>query len=315
MRLRALHRLEEIAIRKELDKLAAESSKLEALLASDKRQWRALAREVAGTQAEFGGDTPLGCRRTLIGAAPEPVVIPAAALVEREPVTVLLSQKGWIRAVRGHAINPAEQKYKEGDGPRFAVPAETIDRLLAFGTNGRFYTIGVDRVPNGRGQGEPLRLMIDLPNEHDVVALLPYRPEMRLLVAGSDGRGFIVDGGEALAQTRAGRQVLNPAAGTKAVACMPIDGDAVALVGDNRRMLVVDLAEIPEMTRGRGVILQRYRSGGLADAKVLRLAEGLSWRQSESRTRTEIDLTPWRGSRGEPGHAVPQGFPRSGRFA
>jgi topoisomerase-4 subunit A len=314
MRLRALHRLEEIAIRKELDKLAAESSRLEALLASEKRQWRALAKEVAGTQAEFGGDTPLGRRRTLIGAAPEPVVIPVAALVEREPITVLLSQKDWIRAVRGHGINPAEQKYKEGDGPRFAVPAETIDRLLVFGSNGRFYTVAADRLPSGRGQGEPLRLMIDLPNEHEVVALLPHRPGMRLLVAGSDGRGFIVDGEEALAQTRAGKQVLNPAADAKVLICVPADGDAVALVGDNRRMLVVDLAGIPEMTRGRGVILQRYRSGGLADVKVLRLAEGLSWRQSETRTRTEVDLTPWRGSRGEAGHAVPQGFPRSGKF-
>jgi topoisomerase-4 subunit A len=284
------------------------------LLASEKRQWRALAKEVAGTQSEFGGDTPLGRRRTLIGAAPEPVVIPAAALVEREPITVLLSQKDWIRAVRGHAINPAEQKYKEGDGPHFAVAAETIDRLLVFGTNGRFYTIAADRLPSGRGQGEPLRLMIDLPNEHEVVALFPHRPGMRLLVASSDGRGFIINGEEALAQTRAGKQVLNPAAGAKATICVPAEGDAVALVGNNRRMLVIDLTEIPEMTRGRGVILQRYRSGGLADARILRLADGLSWRQSENRTRTEIDLTPWRAPRGGPGHTVPQGFPRSGKF-
>jgi topoisomerase-4 subunit A len=314
MRLRALRRLEEIAIKKELNQLAAESAKLETLLASDKRQWRALAKEVAGTQAEFGGDAPLGRRRTLVGAVPEPVEIPVAALVEREPITVLLSQKGWIRAVRGHGINPAEQKYKEGDGPRFAVPAETIDRLLVFGSNGRFYTIAADRLSGGRGQGEPLRLLIDLPNEHDVVALFPHRPEMRLLVASNDGRGFIVEGDEALAQTRAGKQVLNPAAGAAVIICLPVEGDALALVGDNRRMLVVDLAEIPEMARGRGVILQRYRSGGLADARMLRLAEGLSWRQGENRTRTEIDLTPWRGQRGEAGHTVPQGFPRSGRF-
>ncbi|MGE0257852.1 MAG: DNA topoisomerase IV subunit A [Alphaproteobacteria bacterium] len=314
MRLRSLRRLEEIAITKELDALAAESAELEALLGSERRQWRALAKEVEATDREFGGDTPLGRRRTLIGAAPEPVVIPVSALVEREPVTVLLSQKGWIRAVRGHGINPAEQKYKEGDGPRFAVAAETTDRLLVFGTNGRFYTIGADRLPGGRGQGEPLRLMIDLPNEHDAVALFPYRLGMRLLVVAGDGRGFIVAGDEALAQTRTGKQVLNPAAGTKAAACLAVDGDAVALVGDNRRMLVVDLAEIPEMARGRGVILQRYRSGGLADAKVLRLADGLAWRQGENRTRTEIDLTPWRGPRGGAGRGVPQGFPRSGKF-
>ncbi len=314
MRLRALRRLEEVAIRKELDDLARESSGLEALLASDKRQWRALAKEIAATQKEFGGDTPLGRRRTLVAAAPEPVEIPVAALVEREPITVLLSQKGWIRAVKGHGVDAAEQKYKEGDGPRFAVAAETTDRLVVFGSNGRFYALAADRLPGGRGQGEPLRLMIDLPNEHDVVALFPHRPGLKLLLASSDGRGFLVDGEEVLAQTRAGKQVLNPAVGARAVLCVPAEGDAAAFVGDNRRMVVVDLAEIPEMTRGRGVILQRYRSGGLADAKVFRLADGLSWRQSESRTRTEPDLTPWRGPRGGAGRSVPQGFPRSNRF-
>src|SRR6266568_3274439 len=294
MRLRTLRRLEEIAIQKELSALASEAAGLDALLASDRRQWRALAKEVAATQAEFGGDTALGRRRTLLGSAPEAVEIPAAALVEREPVTVLCSQKGWIRAVKGHAGAAAEQKYKEGDGPRFAVMAETTDRLVIFGSNGRCYTIPVDRLPGGRGQGEPLRLMIDLPNEHDVVALFPHQPGLRLLVASDDGRGFIVDGEEALAQTRAGKQVLTPAPGARAMLCVAADGDMAAFVGDNRRMLVVELAEIPEMARGRGVILQRYRSGGLSDAKVFRLADGLSWRQGENRTRTELDLTPWR---------------------
>ncbi len=313
MRLRTLRRLEEIAIQKELSGLAAEASGLDALLASDRRQWRELAKEVTATRAEFGGDTPLGRRRTLLGSEPEAVEIPAAALVEREAVTVLCSQKGWIRAVKGHA-GAAEQKYKEGDGPRFAVMAETTDRLVIFGSNGRFYTIGVDRLPGGRGQGEPLRLMIDLPNEHDVVTLFPHRPGLRLMVASDDGRGFIVDGEEALAQTRAGKQVLIPAPGARAALCLPADGDMAAFVGANRRMLVVELAEIPEMARGRGVILQRYRSGGLVDAKVFRLADGLSWRQGETRTRTELDLTPWRGARGGSGHGVPQGFPRSGKF-
>ncbi len=313
MRLRALRRLEEIAIQKEVAELAAEASALEALLASDKRQWRALAKEVAATQKQFGGDTPLGCRRTLLGATPDAVEIPPAALVEREAVTVLCSQKGWIRAVKGHATG-AEQKYKEGDGLRFAVAAETTDRLVIFGSNGRFYTIPVDRLPGGRGQGEPLRLMIDLPKEHDVVALFPHRPGLRLLVASDDGRGFIVDGEEALAQTRAGKQVLTPASGARAALCVPADGEMAAFVGDNRRLLIVDLAEIPEMARGRGVILQRYRSGGLSDAKVFRLADGLSWRQGDTRTRTEINVTPWRGPRGGAGHGVPQGFPRSGKF-
>ncbi len=312
MRLRTLRRLEELAIAKELDTLATESSGLEALLASDKRQWTAIAKEVAATAKEFGGDTPLGRRRTELAQAPAAVEIPAAALIEREPVTVLCSQKDWIRAVKGHGAGAVDQRYKEGDGARFAVNAETTDRLMIFGSNGRFYTLGVDKLPGGRGQGEPLRLMIDLPNEHETVTMFPHRPGLKLLVASNDGRGFIVDADEALAQTRAGKQVLNPAKGTKACICIPIDGELVALVGENRRMLIVDLAEIPEMTRGRGVILQRYRAGGLTDAKSFRLADGLSWRQGETRTRTEFDLTPWRGPRAGAGRSVPQGFPPRG---
>ncbi|HEX4185478.1 MAG TPA: DNA topoisomerase IV subunit A [Stellaceae bacterium] len=315
MRLRALRRLEEIEIRKELDTLAAEEGQLTRLLASDKRQWRAVAKEVEETAAEFGGETTLGQRRTELAAAPEPVDIPAEALVEREAVTVLCSEKGWIRAVKGHNVSAAEQKYKEGDGPRYSVAAETTDRLIVFGTNGRFYTIGVDRLPGGRGHGEPLRLMIDLPNEHDVVAMFPYRPGMELLVAASDGRGFVVDGEEAVAQTRAGKQVLTPGEGAIAQNCVQAEGgDAVALVGDNRKLLIVKLDEIPLMTRGRGVILQRYKSSGLADCKVFRLADGLTWRQGETRTRTETNLAPWLGARGASGRLVPAGFPRSNRF-
>jgi len=316
MRLRALRRLEEIEIRKELDSLSAEEAQLNALLASDRRQWRAIAKEVRETGAQFGGDSKLGRRRTEIAEAPTSVEIPAEALVEREPVTVLCSVKGWIRAMRGHNVPPAEQKYKDGDAPRFAVNAETTDRLIVFGTNGRFYTIGVDRLPGGRGHGEPLRLMIDLPNEHDVVAMFPYRLGMELLVAASDGRGFVVDGEEAVAQTRAGKQVLTPAEGAAARVCEQAElGDAVAFVGDNRKMLIIKLDDIPLMTRGRGVILQRYKSGGLADCKVFCLADGLSWRQGEGRTRTETHLTPWLGARGGAGRVVPSGFPRSNRFA
>jgi topoisomerase IV subunit A len=315
MRLRALRRLEEIEIRKELDGLAAEEGQLTRLLASEKRQWRAIAKEVAATAAEFGGETPLGRRRTELGTAPPPIEISADALIEREPVTVLCSEKGWIRASRGHNIPPAEQKYKEGDGPRFAVSAETTDRLIVFGTNGRFYTIPVDRLPGGRGHGEPLRLMIDLPNEHDIVSIFPYREGMELLVAANDGRGFVVDGQEAMAQTRAGKQVLTPGKGAVARVCVQAEGgDAVAFVGDNRRMLILKLDDIPLMTRGRGVILQRYKSGGLADAKVFRLADGLSWRQGDARTRTETDLGSWLGTRGGAGRPVPNGFPRANRF-
>ncbi len=315
MRLRALRRLEEIAIRKELGALSAEEAGLTRLLESERRQWRAVAKEIGKTTAEFGGDTALGRRRTAIAEAPPIVEMPAAALVEREPVTVLCSQKGWVRAVKGHNGSAAEQRYKEGDAARFTVAAETTDRLVVFATNGRFYTIGVDRLPGGRGQGEPLRLMVDLPNEHDLVAMFPYRPGMELLVAASDGRGVVVDGEEAVAQTRAGKQVLTPGEGAVARICLRAEeGDAVALVGDNRRMLVLKLDDIPLMTRGRGVILQRYKSGGLADAKVFRLADGLTWRQGETRTRTETDLSPWLGARGSAGRLVPGGFPRTNRF-
>jgi topoisomerase IV subunit A len=315
MRLRALRRLEEVAIRKELEELGVEAGDIEKLLSSERRQWTALSKEITATQKEFGGDTALGQRRTTIGEAPEPREIPVTALIEREPVTILCSEKDWIRAVKGHNVSATDQRYKEGDGPRFAVPAETTDRLMVFGSNGRFYTLPVDRLPSGRGQGEPLRLMIDLANEHEVVTMFPYRLGMKILVAATDGRGFVVDGEEALAQTRAGKQVLSPGKGEKACVCVPAYGDAVAFVGENRRMLVVDLEEIPEIARGRGVILQRYRMGMLMDARVFRLADGLSWRQGENRTRTETDLTPWRGARGGAGRSVPNGFPRSGKFS
>jgi topoisomerase-4 subunit A len=314
LRLRALHKLEEIAIRKELGALEAEERDLQALLAQEKRQWRLIAREIAETRKEFGAATPLGRRRTEVGPPPAAVLVPVEALVEREPVTVLCSAKGWIRTVKGQNVAAGDIKYKEGDGPRFLVPAETTDRLVIFATNGRFYTLGVDKLPGGRGHGEPVRLMIDLPNEHDILALFPYRAEQKLLLAASDGRGFVVAGGEALAQTRAGKQVLVPGEGTQARICLPVAGDAVALLGDNRKLLVCRIEEIPEMTRGRGVMLQRYREGGLADAKIFTLVAGLSWRQGESRTRTETDLSPWLGARAGTGRLVPSGFPKTNRF-
>jgi len=314
LRLRALRKLEEIEIRKELAALEEEGSELNALLADDARQWRAIAKEIGETKKQFGGETALGRRRTEIGDAPAAVLIPVEAMVEREAVTILCSQKGWIRTVKGHNGAAAEVKYKEGDGPRFLVQAETTDRLVVFGSNGRFYTLGVDKLPGGRGHGEPIRLMIDLPNEHDIVALFPYRPEQKLLLAASDGRGFIVAGEESLAQTRAGKQVLVPGDGATASVCLAVAGDVVALLGDNRKMLICKLEEIPEMTRGRGVMLQRYREGGLADAKIFTLAEGLTWRQGEVRTRTETDLADWLGSRAAAGRLVPSGFSKSNRF-
>ncbi|HEY0521926.1 MAG TPA: DNA topoisomerase IV subunit A [Stellaceae bacterium] len=313
-RLRALRKLEEMAIRKELGELEAERQGLEKLLAEEKRQWRAIAKEVKEIAAKFGLETTLGRRRTDIAAAPSAVVVPLEALVEREPVTVLCSKKGWIRTVKGHGVPAADQKYKEGDEPRFAIEAETVDKLLVFGSNGRFYTLAVDKLPGGRGHGEPIRLMLDLANEHDIVEILPFRTGQKLLVAASDGRGFVVPAEEALAQTRSGKQVLNVGDGAVAKVCVPASGNAVALLGDNRKLLVCKLEEVPEMTRGRGVMLQRYKDGGLADAKVFALADGLVWRQGESRTRTETDLTAWIAPRATTGRIVPNGFPKQNRF-
>jgi topoisomerase IV subunit A len=314
MRLRALRRLEEIAIKKELESLGAEEKELKLLLGDDKRQFKALAAEMAEIKKEFGQATALGKRRTEIGSAPAEIQVPVEALIEREPVTVLCSAKGWIRAVKGHNPTLAELKYKEGDEPKFAAAVETTDRLLLFGSNGRFYTLGVDKLPGGRGHGEPVRLMIELGQEHDIVAILPYRDGQKLLIASSDGRGFVVPAEEALGQTRAGKVVMTPAEGAAASMAVVAAGDRVAVAGDNHKLLIFPLAEVPEMTRGRGVILQRYHEGGLADVKVFRREEGLAWRQGESRTRTETELAAWEGARAQAGRLAPPGFPKSNKF-
>ena len=313
LRLRALHKLEQIAIQQELDALAAEATGIETLLADESLRWRAIDQEVIEINEEFGRHTELGKRRTELGGAPSAIIVPVHALVEREPVTVLCSDKGWIRAVKGHNVPLADQRYKEGDGPRFALETQTTDRLLIFASNGRFFTLGIDKLPGGRGHGEPLKLMIDLPNEAEIVALRVYRPGEKMMLVSTDGRGFIVNQDEAQAQTRAGKQVMNPADKVTARFCLPFTGDALALVGDNRKLLVLPLADIPEMTKGRGVILQKYKDGGLADAKIISLAEGLSW-PSGSRMRTEPDLTAWKTGRGSSGRMVPNGFPRPTRF-
>ena len=310
MRLRALRKLEEIEIRREHDELAAERMDLEGLLGNEKRRWRAIAEEVRDIRRKFGANTPLGRRRSEIGKPSEDIEIPSAALVEREAVTVLCSAKGWIRTVKGPG---SDAKYKDGDRERFTVAAETTDKLLVFGTNGRFYTLDCHRLPRGRGFGEPLRLMIDLGNDGDVAALFVHRPGRRRLVAATDGRGFQVEEDSLLAQTRTGKQVLNVAGEIEGCFCVPVDGDTVAAVGENRKLAIFPLKEVPVMTRGRGVILQRHRQGGLSDLTVFSFADGLSWRSGE-RQRTQTDLTGWVGKRGNAGRLAPHGFPRSNKF-
>jgi topoisomerase-4 subunit A len=311
MRLRSLRKLEEIEIKKELKSLGTEQTELQGLLEDEKRQWKAVAVELDDIKKAFGAG-PLGRRRTTIGTPPAALDVPVEALVEREPVTVLCSAKGWIRAAKGHNLALGDIKYKEGDEDRFVVQASTTDKLLVFATNGRFFTLPIDKLPGGRGHGEPLRLMIDLGNEHDVVAILPYAPGAKLLIASSDGRGFIVPTDEVLGQTRNGKVVMTPGDGAVARVCVPAEGDSVAVVGDNRKLVIFPISEVPEMARGRGVILQRYHDGELSDAKVFTKADGLSWKSGD-RTRTETDLRAWIGQRASSGRVV-QGFAKSNKF-
>ena len=314
MRLRALRKLEEIEIKQEFDALTVEMKDLKRLLKDEKRRWSVIADQVRDVRKRFGHDAEGGKRRTKIGDVPEAVVVPLEALIEREPITVVCSEKGWIRAVRGHLDDNSDLKFKEGDRGRFALQAHTTDKLIAFGTNGRFYTVACDKLPGGRGHGEPLRLMMDLGNDQDIVALVVHRPGHKLLVASSDGRGFVVPEDEVVAHTRAGRQALNVSGGIEAQVCVPAKGDSVAVVGENRKLLIFPLSELPEMGRGRGVLLQRYKDGGLADATVFTWDEGLTWRAGE-RSRTETGLDDWVGKRAQAGRIVPKGFSRANRFS
>ena len=315
MRLRALRKLEEIEIRSEHKELEGRKRDLNALLKSEEKQWTHIAGEIAEVKKNFSQKTPLGMRRTQFGDAPSAVVIPLETMIEREPVTIICSEKGWIRAAKGHAEATEEFKFKEGDGPRFALHAETTDKLLVFATNGRFYTLGVDKLPGARGHGEPVRLMVDLPNEHEIVQLWVHKPGSgrRFLVASSLGRGFVVPEDEVVAQTRAGKQVLNVSKGGKAVVCALVEGDHVAVIGENRKLILFPIEELPEMSRGSGVILQRYKDGGLSDVKTFWKKEGLSWKIGD-RVRTETNLRDWYGKRGQAGRLPPQGFTRTNRF-
>ncbi len=314
MRLRALRRLEELALLEERDALMEERAALEDLLESDTLQWGRIADELRETKKRFGPGYEGGARRTRFAEAEEVEEVPLEAMIEREPITVVCSKMGWIRAMKGH-IDPAQKlKFKDGDEGRFIFHAETTDKLLLFGSNGRFYTIPAASLPGGRGMGEPVRLMVDLPNEAEIVALFIHRPGRRLLLASSAGDGFIAAEDEVLAQTRAGKQVLNLREGVRARVCRPVEGDHVACVGENRKVLIFPLSELPEMTRGKGVRLQKYKDGGLSDATTFTLADGLSWRDPAGRTRTQSDLREWLGKRAGAGRMAPRGFPRDNRF-
>ena len=314
MRLRSLRKLEEMELVAERDRLMEERAGLEDLLDSGDLQWDAIAEQLRETRKTFGKSYPDGERRTTFAEAGEVEDVPIEAMIEREPITVVCSEMGWIRAMTGHLDLTRELKFKDGDGPRFIFHAETTDKLLVFGSNGRFYTIPASNLPGGRGMGEPLRLMVDLPNEAAIVDLFIHNPDRRLLVASSAGDGFIVPEIEVLAQTRAGKQVLNVKDDARAKVCKPVSGDAVAVVGENRKVLVFALDELPEMGRGKGVRLQKYKDGGLSDATTFTLGEGLTWRDPAGRTRTETNLDEWIGKRAGTGRMAPRGFPRDNTF-
>ncbi len=316
MRLRSLRRLEEIAIRQEIDGLEGDQKTLRGLLRDKAKRTKHLAGEVAELKKKFGPKTELGRRRTEIGDAPEPVDVPLDAMIEREPVTVVCSDKGWVRTIKGHSVDPKELKFKEGDKGRFVLTAETTDKLLVFATNGRFYTVGVDKLPGGRGHGEPLRLMFDLGNDADIVALRIHKPGAKLVVASSDGRGFIVPEDDVIAQTRSGKQVLNVKGDVEAAACAPVEGDQVAVLGRLRKLLIFALSELPEMTRGRGVKLQSYSRDSLADVATFNMAEGLTTATGDrNRTFTADELKEWVGKRAQAGRKTPRGFPSAPRFS
>jgi len=314
MRLRSLRRLEEMELLRERDALMEERAGLEDLLESEGLQWQRIAEQLKDVKKTFGKDFEGGARRTVFAEAGEIEDVPLEAMIDREPITVVCSQMGWIRAMTGHIDLTRELKFKDGDGPRFIFHAETTDRLLVFGSNGRFYTVSASNLPGGRGMGEPLRLMVDLPNEAQIVDLFIHRPGARLLVASSAGDGFVLPEDEVVAQTRAGKQVLNVRAPHTALVCKPVQGDTVAVVGENRKVLVFPLDELPEMGRGKGVRLQKYKDGGLSDATTFTLADGLSWRDPAGRTRTETELSEWQGKRASAGRMAPRGFPRDNRF-
>ena len=320
MRLRSLRRLEEFEIRKERDKLAKEHAELTALLESPLKQRNRMKRDLGKIRDRYGLDTPLGKRRTTIEEAAPTRDIPLEAMIEREPITVILSQRGWIRALRGHADLAAGEtfKFKEGDGPAFAFHAQTTDKILLAAENGRFFTLGADKLPGGRGFGDPVRAMIDLDGETGIVALLAARRGQKLLLAATDGRGFIVPVDDVVAETRKGKTVLSPRPSQKlkVVRPVPAGADYIAAIGDNRKLLVFPMTEMAELSRGTGVQLQRYRDGGLSDAIAFVFAAGLSWPMGggSGRTRTEVDMGPWRTARGAAGRMPPTGFPRDNSF-
>jgi topoisomerase-4 subunit A len=319
-----LRRLEEIELRKEHTNLTEEKGRLESLLSSDKRQWGEIAKQVEALKKayplfEADGTTPhaLGARRTILGTAPSADAAEITeAFIEREPITVILSEKGWIRAPKGHNAAVDEKGFKSGDRLKLAFNCETTDKLLMLTTGGKVYTLGADKLPGGRGQGEPVRIMVDIEEGQDIVELFVYRPGKQRVIASSAGYGFIVAEDDLVANTRKGKQILNVSLPDEARLIIPSEGDRVAIIGQNRKLLVFPLSQLSAMSRGKGVRLQRYKDGGVSDIKVFYAADGLTWTDSSGRTYTKPaeDLTDWLGDRATAGRQPPTGFPKNNKF-
>ncbi|MEM9278773.1 MAG: DNA topoisomerase IV subunit A [Pseudomonadota bacterium] len=317
MRLRSLAKLEEIEIRNEHEKLSAEKAQIEALLASEDQQWAVLKHDIGEVKKQFGPDTELGRRRTGFGIAPEHnLEAVQQAMIEKEPITVVLSQKGWIRGMKGHVSDFSSLAFKEGDKLLTAFHAETTDKVVLFNTCGKFFTLNGDKLPGGRGHGEPVRVMVEMENDTDIIAAFKHDANRKLLVASKAGNGFVVPEAEVIANTRKGKQVLNVKMPDEAAICVPATGDHLAVVGDNRKLLILPLEQIPEMTRGKGVRLQKYKDGGIRDVRIFREEEGLTWEDSAGRvhTRTLEELAECVGERAQAGRVAPKGFPKNGKF-
>ncbi len=316
LRLRSLSKLEEIEIKAEHDKLSKERREIKQLLKSDELQWERVSDEIKQTRERYSKKTALGRRRTTFADAPDVEVDLDAALAEKEPITVLLSEKGWIRALKGHQDDLAKIDFKQGDALKTALQAYTTDKLILFATNGRFFTLEASQLPGGRGHGEPVRLMVDMEENHDFVEIFAHDPSRKLLVASSGGYGFIVPEEEVVASTRKGKQILNVSEPEEAAVCVPVEGDHVATIGENRKMLVFKLDEVNEMSRGKGVILQRFKDGALSDVRCFKKSDGLTWLDSAGReySLSWSELKEWVGERAQAGRMAPKGFPRSNKF-
>lgn len=317
MRLRSLRKLEEMELRQEHEDLTAERAKLAELLASDDLQWGKITEQVRDVKKTFGPDTELGKRRTTFGSAPDVNLDDIhQAMIEREPVTIVLSQKGWVRALRGHLADASTLTFKQDDALKLMFHAETTDKLLVATTGGKFFTLGADKLPGGRGHGEPVRIMVDMDADQDILSVFTHKAGRKRLVCSTEGRGFVVAEDDLLANTRKGKQVLNVSAPHEMVLCSAAQGDHVAIVGENRKLLVFPLAQIAEMGRGKGVRLQRYKDGSVSDIIVFGAEDGLTWTDSSDRqyNRSLEELKEWVGERAQAGRMAPQGFPRTNKF-